>query len=537
MDALVALVAPDTERQLAAAVASMLDRLWPHERRADAIMTWPGVAIASSRTRRASEALGAPAVYQENGAFLVRRWDWQSLTDAATTNARLVDSSRASEGAPLEAMIRWNADRQDLTIQRDPLGEASFWYAYDGGRLAVASHPQPLFALEWVSDEPDPVRAQALWISASPGDWSPWRMIHRLPAGHRLIYRDVQVRVERWWRLSVRPIERSLDDREWVQRAREALERAVARRIPVAETVGAQLSGGLDSTATCLLAARGLSVQGRALHTFSHLPAVPWNPPQPGDETPYVEAALGRMSNAIPHPCTDEGGEGAKSDGSSLLAHDRSVRDAAHAVGVGCMLSGWGGDEGISYNGDGFLAGQLLGLHFPSVLRWCWEFGGRTPRGLLGVFLYKLIYQQLGFLRPTPVHPNPSRRSKRERLRGLRGEARTQALRFLRDGRRLRAAASAHENQRRLLTSPHIANRIDSDAEWSIPAGFCFRYPLLDPEVLEVALQVPERLMVLNGRTRTLLREAMRGLYPDLIQNRHGKFVSHPQAPVFRAVE
>ena len=111
------------------------------------------------------------------------------------------------------------------------------------------------------------------------------------------------------------------------------------------------------------------------------------------------------------------------------------------------------------------------------------------------------------------------------------------ALRSYRRSLRLRAAPSAHENQRRLLSSPHITNRIDADAEWSIPAGFCFRYPLLDPEVIQVALQVPERLLMLNGRTRTLLREAMRGLYPELIQNRHGKFVSHPQAPSFRTVE
>jgi len=537
MDALVALVAPGSEPHLTAVVGSMLDRLWPREQRADAVMAWPGAAIISSRTQAASVALGGPAVHQENNTFLVRRWDWPSMGASPSAEVGPGPSARPWGGGLPEAGVCWDTDRRVLTVQRDPLGEASFWYAHDRGKLAVASHPQPLFALDWVTDEPDSIRAQTLWIVASPGDWSPWRMIHRLPAGHRLIFGDDQVRVDRWWRPSRTSPDVSLDDQEWITRARGALERAVARRIPVAGTVGAQLSGGLDSTATSLIAARGLSAQGRALHTFSHIPAVRWIPPQPGDETPYVEAALGRMPNAIPHPCIDEDGEGVRMDGNPLLGHDRSVRDSAHAVGVGCMLSGWGGDEGLSYNGDGFLAGQLLRLHLLPVLRWCWEFGGRTPRGFLAVFVYKLIYQQLGFLRPTPVHPNPSRRSKRERLRGLSGEARAQALRLLRDGRHLRAAASAHENQRRLLSSPHIGNRIDSDAEWSIPAGFCFRYPLLDPEVIQLALEVPERLFVLNGRTRTLLREAMRGLYPDLIQNRHGKFVSHPQAPVFRAAD
>jgi asparagine synthase (glutamine-hydrolysing) len=537
MDALVALVAPGNEDHLAASVGSMFDQLWPRELRADAVVACTGVAIGSSRTRPASHALGAPAIHQMSGDFLARRWDWPAMQGSLPGGGGGGFSALSAQADSPHALIAWDAARRALTIQRDPFGEASFWYAHSGERLAVASHPEPLFALEWVSGETDPVGQQAIWVAVGPGDNSPWCMIRRLPAGHRLIYGGGRARVERWWSLSVMPTERPMDEAEWIQRARGALERAVARRIPAAGMVGAQLSGGLDSTAVSLLAAGALNTKRRELHTFSHLPAVRWNPPRPGDETPYVQAALGRMPNAIPHSCTDEGGEGAKFDGTTLLAHDRSVRDAAHAAGVGCMLSGWGGDEGISYNGDGFLAGQLLRLHFLPVLRWCWSFGGGTPRGLMGALLYKVMYQQLGFLRPTAVHPDHSRRSRQARIQELTGEARSVALNSYRASRRLRAAASAHENQRRLLSSPHLANRIDSDAEWSIPAGFCFRYPLLDPEVIQIALQVPERLLVLNGRTRTLLREAMRGVYPDLIQNRHGKFVSHPQAPVFRAVE
>ena len=540
MDALIAVVAPEIESSSAVLANLMFNNVWPPDSRHDVVFASHGIMLAAARTKACSDSLGRPQVRELSGEIRIQRWDWPTVAQPVPLSSPEDRARKESEGTRASgspASISWLPASRTLVAYRDALGEGSLWYSVTEGRLALASHPALLLALEWVSDQADPIGGRSEGFAGADGERSPWRMIRRLPAGHRLSYGDGQVRVDRWWHLSLPPIDRSLADAEWIQRARGALERAVARRTPAAETVGAQLSGGLDSTAVSLIASRRLSTQGRALHTFSHLPAVRWNPPRPGDETPFVEAALERMPNAIPHSCTDTGGQGSRFDGRPLLAHDHSVRGAAREAGVGCMLSGWGGDEGISYNGDGFLAGQLLRLHLLPVLRWCWSFGGCTPRGLMGVLLYKVIYQQLGFLRPTAIHPDHSRRAWREGIQGLSGEARTVALQSYRSSRRLRAAASAHENQRRLLTSPHIANRIDSDAEWSIPAGFCFRYPLLDPEVIQVALQVPERLLVLNGRTRTLLREAMRGLYPELIQNRHGKFVSHPRTPVFRAVE
>lgn len=538
MDAILAVVSTQPRDTSADVAKAMFDRLWPDRERRDAIQVDRGVILGISHCGGEVD----PTVRVNSGVLVVSRWDWPGLvpglSPVAEWSAQLSSvGPSARPHATLPTCLAWLPACRTLIACRDALGEGSLWYAADGARLAVSSHPAPLLALEWVPSDPDPVGRTLIGLGRAPGDLSPWRMIRRLPAGHRLTFCDGSAVIGPWWQLAVDPEVRRTDDAVWIERARSALEAAVARRIPAAGLVGSQLSGGLDSTGVSLVASRCLAQRGRVLHTFSHLPAVRWTPPRDGDETPFVEAALGSMPNAIPHACTDQGGEGTRPDGRPLLAHDRSVQLAAREVGVVCLLSGWGGDEGMSYNGDGFLAGELLHLRLHSLLRWSWRSGNGTLRGLAGVLLYKVIYQQFGFLRPTPAHPDPSRRSRREQLQSLSGEARLLALRCDRASRRLRAAAGVHENQRRLLSSPHIANRIDADAEWSIPAGFCFRYPLLDPELLQVVLQVPERLYVLNGRTRTLIREALRDLYPDLILNRRGKFTSHPKRPKFRPVE
>jgi hypothetical protein len=151
---------------------------------------------------------------------------------------------------------------------------------------------------------------------------------------------------------------------------------------------------------------------------------------------------------------------------------------------------------------------------------------------MAATFYGKVVVQLLGRLPPTAGYARLSRRTLEEILREVPPGLRRTLWRRHRARHNLRGAPSARENQRRLLTSPHLANRIDLDAEWSVPAGFCFRYPLLDPELLGLVLAAPDRLSVVGGRTRTLLRQAMLGIYPELIQQRHGKFGSHPRRPL-----
>lgn len=541
MDALLALVSSAADEGSSALATAALDRLWPGMPRRTDEYSERGVLLTVARVDDPAHGLPPPAVRFCSGAVVAHRWDWPALAEDGPRSsdwaAHLADRGPLrSPPAGIPSSLAWLPGTETFVALRDAMGEGSLWYAANRNRLAVASHPVLLMSVPWIVAGPDPIGAELAWFGVGPGHLTPWIGIRRLPAGHRLIWREGTFVVEQWWRL-VRPAdEREHDDTVWFELARAAMERAVARRIPATGAVGTHLSGGLDSTAVSLLAARFLDHGGQPVHTFSHLPSVKWIPPQPGDETPYVEAAIAKMPNAILHCCTDEGGGGSLLDGRPLAAHDSAVSEEARRAGVNLMLSGWGGDEGLSFNGAGFLAQELLKFRLLPLLRSTWEMGGRRLRGLAAILLYRLVYQQLGLVRPPTGQLALSRVPPvlLDRASGPSGEV---ARGILRQTSSLRSAASPHENQRRLLSSPHIGNRIDADAEWSIPAGFCFRYPLLDPEVIQVALQAPERLFVLNGRTRTLMREAMRDLYPDLIYHRRGKFVSHPRRPEFRPLE
>lgn len=537
MDALIALAAPDLP-DLTGTIRTMAEALWPGEMRLEAVHTANGVALAGLRTANGARVLGAPRIRNRHDIHLAQRFDWPTLESDPSDEgnawlARLAGGNPESpptSGSGLAGIVlEEQAGR--LTVLRDPLGECPFWYAQVGSRFAVATHPAPLLALDWIPDDPDPIGANPHLAILLGAEQTSWRAIRRVPPGHRLIYRNGSLRLSRWWELTSARIDAPLSDEEWLRLSRVALERAVARRIPAQGPIGSQLSGGLDSTAVALLAARQLEVQHRPLHTFSHVPAVRWNPPQPGDETPYIEAALGCMPNAVAHFLTGVACAG-EIYGRSLTSHDLEVREAARASEIPLMLSGWGGDEGMSYNGDGYLAEQLLRGRLASVVRWCWQFGRGRPRNAAVAFYAKVVMQQLGLLRPTPLHP-PRKTDMMAEIATLPDNAKREVLARHRQTRRLRRAANPKTNQHRLLTNSHLAFRIEHDALWSVPAGFTFRYPLLDPDLLRLVLAVPGRLFVAGGRTRTLMRRALLGVYPDLIQERHGKFPSHPAQPIF----
>ncbi|MBW4719985.1 asparagine synthase-related protein [Saccharothrix obliqua] len=78
-----------------------------------------------------------------------------------------------------------------------------------------------------------------------------WRGVERVPPDSYLQFTADRARVVRWWR----PPEPALPLQVGAWRLREALEEAVAWRKPMLGAVSADLSGGMDSTSLCFLAA------------------------------------------------------------------------------------------------------------------------------------------------------------------------------------------------------------------------------------------------------------------------------------------
>lgn len=167
------------------------------------------------------------------------------------------------------AAALWDVSRQALTLARDRAGEKPLFHWSEGGHFAFASEPAALLELPWVSREGDPEPlARYLVHGFFAQEDCAWKGIRQLPPAHTLTWQQGVSRLRRYWR----PWDALLDPppavgtAEAVRTAADALERAVASRLPGEVPFGVFLSGGVDSGLVATLAARA---RGGGFPTFS----------------------------------------------------------------------------------------------------------------------------------------------------------------------------------------------------------------------------------------------------------------------------
>jgi asparagine synthase (glutamine-hydrolysing) len=189
------------------------------------------------------------------------------------------------------------------------------------------------------------------------------------------------------------------------------------------------------------------------------------------------------------------------------LLHEAAIQRDAGNDRVEVILSGWGGDEGLSFHGRG-LDPELL-----VTGRWLTLFREGQPPGLYGGV--RAFY---GAARRLWIDLKPRKSLRRLIDRGKSLIApdfarQTQLLpvhRFREFG--VRATQIA------LLRDGATANRIENWAISGARHGIVYGYPLLDRRLLEYLFSLPPRMFKRRGQDRWLAREVAKGLVPDLIR-------------------
>jgi asparagine synthase (glutamine-hydrolysing) len=157
--------------------------------------------------------------------------------------------------------------RGDLHLARDPLGKKPLFFRHDPNELLFASSARALVA---ALAQPPPVDVTAvhdlLWHLYVPGPRTIFEGVEKLPGGHAITFSRSGARHElTYWRADFsRPLE-GLDEEEWLDAIERALTLAVERRLVSDVPLGVMLSGGVDSSLVTAIAAK---VAGR-VKTFS----------------------------------------------------------------------------------------------------------------------------------------------------------------------------------------------------------------------------------------------------------------------------
>ncbi|PTH90235.1 asparagine synthase [Streptomyces sp. A244] len=411
-------------------------------------------------------------------------------------------------------------------------------YARIGARVVACDSPRPLAELADARLDEDTLALRML-TPAAP--WplrnrSMWRGVEQLPLDSWLEIGPQGSRPKRWWE----PPAADKPLAEAARAVREALSDSVAVRVRATGTISADLSGGMDSTSLCFLAA------GAGGNLLTHH----WQPLDSGnDDSFWAERAAGYLPDAR-HLSTPRGSpwflaatgleESALGRAEGPLTwfrthtHMASLARKVAAEGSRVHLIGVGGDELFST-----LPTQLWTLfhrrpvtslpllhrirvgnrwHLSSMVR------GLTDRSTFAQWLASAARSvdsppsrssevPLGWNAGVRMPPWATREAV-DLVRRLLHEAASadpQPLDPLRDRHQLLEAVALSGCSLRELNSLPSGHGVGWEA------------PFLDDRVLEAALSLRIEDRVLRGRYKPLLAAAMRGVVPPDVLERRSK--------------
>lgn len=420
----------------------------------------------------------------------------------------------------------WDSVERRLFIARDNLGIKPLYYYHSGPWFLFASELKGIMAHPCVPREIDPEALDDyLTYGYVPFDRAIIRGAHKLPAGHCMTVDDLGVSVRRWWELEYRPESRSASQTvdELRDRIADAVEAWSVSHVPV----GVFLSGGIDSSAVCALAAR----DGRPT-TFS----IGFDYEQRNELgfARTVADGVGCDHHERIVSVTDA------ADALDLLAavydepfYDTSAVPTLHlsqfaAERVSVALGGDGGDEvffGYNWYTDYLSLSRSAGRFVPgatSILRAL----RRLPLGgrLAGADRFTTsdgaarYFGLIGFMDSV---------EKRRILPGLsdgrRGDNLWLYRQFLRDDVPPATALRMLDMQTYLVDD--ILTKVDrASMAWSLEV----RPPLLDIPLVEYVMTIPDEQIYAGGEKKPLFKKAMEGLLPDSIIHRSKKGFSAP---------
>ncbi|MBX7134667.1 MAG: asparagine synthase (glutamine-hydrolyzing) [Fimbriimonadaceae bacterium] len=421
------------------------------------------------------------------------------------------------------AFAIWDRVDKRLFCARDPFGEKPFFYCEVPGLLVFASEMKAFGA----GGIPLSLRTKFLHgllrhkVVHLPDfpDETFYAPAKTLRPAHCLEVRPGQsIRIERYWQIGTDRSTTGIPDA--ADHLRALLARSVKRRLRSDVPVGSSLSGGIDSSSiVSLIRELGSSNQHTFSARFDDLNL---------DEGRYmqaVRAAIGAERHEV-WPT----GEGLGEEFSQLFYHQEepfptpspyaqwTVMRLAKQSGVTVLLDGQGADEMLA-GYTHYFQPLLIGLARRNLLHAFREFraiGRLYPND--SPTISWLRHALIGRLPEPLARLNLALRDRRPRwLDRDFDRAHAKEPRPFRSFNSLSESLSFSTLEHGLETLLRYADRS------SMAFGREVRLPFLDRELVSWVFTLPEQAKIHEGVSKRLLRDAMRGLVPDVILDRHDK--------------
>lgn len=395
------------------------------------------------------------------------------------------------------AFAIWDTHRQRLFMARDRMGIKPLYYSVNRDGLRFASNTQSLLAAGGVDTSIDPIALhhQFTLHAVVPAPRTIFNGIRKLNPGHTLVItRTGEQTLKPYWTLNAQRPEQPRSEGEWQELIHQGLQRAVKRRLDIADVpVGVLLSGGLDSSLLVgLLAEQGVE----DILTFSI--GFEDQPEERGDEFDYSDQVVQRY-NTRHHQI--------------IIPNEQVITRLPEAVAQ--MAEPMVGQDAVAF----YLLGEQVSKHVKVV-----QSGQGADEVFAGYFWYpRMVAEQGGDLQRFARHYFDRDHAEYLQTVGAdyRGSDHTSGL--IQSLLALPGADDYLDQVLRLDVTTLIVDdpvkRVDNmTMAWGLEA----RVPFLDHELVELAMQLPPAMKLgpKGDDAKYVLKQIARGLIPDAVIDR-----------------
>lgn len=402
----------------------------------------------------------------------------------------------------------WEKQKEQLLLFRDHLGVRPIYYYNSESTFAFSTDYRALLAMPFVGKE---LNEKALFERLTKvlnfrSEDTYFANVKALPQAHVLHINNRSISKYKYWTPGKNGKIKYKTEEEYSEALYSLVKDAIEIRVRNADKkIGAQLSGGLDSSVITILANRELEAKGQKMELFSWSPTYQTVAKKPNDERTLLEQVCGQenltcilFDPELPLENIDE----IVPPGAGDLRVMRQECEILRKRGINFVLSGWGGDQGISHQANLF---ELLinghGIHFfREIIR-------LSNSSLLR--LTKLLYANTIYQLLKPY--------------GVFGYQDKKIIRFIKDDFFKRMKISNKEvlyfslSPVKHLESGYIQTRTEQSAWTDANHTIQHLYPFLDYRVIDFALTIPRYMYFKNGISRYIYREAFREILPKAI--------------------
>jgi asparagine synthase (glutamine-hydrolysing) len=419
----------------------------------------------------------------------------------------------------------WNNQTNELFCSRDRFGIKPFYYIFESNAFYFSSEIKSLRLSPRFTNDLNLSQVnkaiQMGWMYSN--EETMFEKIVSLPAGHNLVFKNGEIRLESYWNIDENRAICSSEE-EYVSKFKSLFNESIDLHLRSDVPLGATLSGGIDSSSIVCNILKNKKVEN--LKTYS----IFYTGQKGVDERPFVEDIQRLYPNQFETIYYSPSANTIKDQLHDITFHcdfpllgsspisQYFIMQRIKEDGIKVILSGQGADDylgGYMHSFYRLFADQMKGFQVNTfvkdLLKYKSDQGYGFPKvvstigkSLLSVAMSeKYLYQ----LEQNHYYPKALKESVSKQLH----------LQKLQSSNKFN---SFHEVLMKYSSLPSLLHYEDRN---SMAASIESRVPFLDHRLVDLAFSMPSQTKIKNATTKWVLREAMSDVLPSTIRYRKDK--------------